>query len=151
VNKKILYPLIVVIVVILIGGGAYLLNSKKSTTVPTDIQPTIEVIPSVVPKDIGLSLKNGIKGKTVIMEISNTKDITGVDYEVSYTAQGGIPRGAIGHIDIEVAGKAVSQEITLGTCSDVCHYDQEVESVKLVIKVTKTDGKVYQAEQELDL
>ncbi len=33
-----------------------------------------------------------------------------------------------------------------GTCSDVCHYDKDVTDVKLIVKVTKMDGKVYQAE-----
>ena len=150
-NKKILTPLIAVVVVILILGGVYLLKAKKSVTAPTEIQPTIEVIPTIAPKDIGLSLKAGADGKRVIMAISNTKDITGIDYELSYTAQGNIPRGAIGHVDIKVPGQTVSQEIVLGTCSDVCHYDLGVTSVKLVVKVTKADGKVYQTEEKLDL
>ncbi|PIZ98072.1 MAG: hypothetical protein COX78_03885, partial [Candidatus Levybacteria bacterium CG_4_10_14_0_2_um_filter_35_8] len=60
-------------------------------------------------------------------------------------------RGAIGHVDIKEPGQSVNQEIVLGTCSDVCHYDQDVKSVKLVVKVTKTDGKVFQAEEKLDL
>jgi hypothetical protein len=149
-NKKLLVPVIIVVLLVLVGV-VYLLFGRKSATVPTEVQPTIEVIPSIAPADIGLSLKAGADGKRVVMAITNTKDLTGVDYELSYTAQGGIPRGAIGHVDIKEAGQAISQEIVLGTCSDVCHYDQDVKSVKLVIKVTKTDGKVYQAEQNLDL
>lgn len=149
-NKKLLIPLIVVVLLVL-TGGVYLFNARRGSSAPTDIQPTIEVIPTIIPSELGLSLKVSADGKRVIMTITNTKDLTGVDYELSYTAKGGIPRGAIGHIDIEEPGKAVSQEIVLGTCSDVCHYDEGVTSVKLVVKVTKTDGKVYQAEEKLDL
>jgi len=151
VNKKILIPLVAVIVLVLIGGGVYLFNARRSSSNPTDIQPTIEVIPTIIPSEIGLSLKASADGKRVIMTITNTKDLTGVDYELSYTAKGNIPRGAIGHVDIKEPGQSVNQEIVLGTCSDVCHYDQDVKSVKLVVKVTKTDGKVFQAEEKLDL
>jgi len=150
-NKKILIPLVAIIVFVLIGGGVYLFNARRNSSAPTDIQPTIEVIPTIIPSEIGLSLKASADGKKVIMTITNTKDITGVDYELSYTAKGNIPRGAIGHVDIKEPGQSVNQEIVLGTCSDVCHYDQDVKSVKLVVKITKTDGKVYQAEEKLDL
>ncbi|PIP75006.1 MAG: hypothetical protein CO135_02160 [Candidatus Levybacteria bacterium CG_4_9_14_3_um_filter_35_16] len=149
-NKKLLIPLIVVVLLVLIGG-VYLFNARRGSSAPTDIQPTIEVIPTIIPSEIGLSLKASADGKKVIMTITNTKDITGVDYELSYTAKGDLPRGAIGHIDIKEPGESVSQEIVLGTCSDVCHYDQDVKSVKLVVKITKVDGKVYQAEEKLDL
>jgi len=149
-NKKILIPLVAIIVFVLIGGGVYLFNARRNSSAPTDIQPTIEVIPTIIPSEIGLSLKASADGKKVIMTITNTKDITGVDYELSYTAKGNIPRGAIGHVDIKEPGQSVNQEIVLGTCSDVCHYDQDVKSVKLVVKITKTDGKVYQAEEKLD-
>jgi len=33
-----------------------------------------------------------------------------------------------------------------GTCSDVCHYDSGVTDIDLIVKITKTDGKIYQVE-----
>jgi hypothetical protein len=89
--------------------------------------------------------------KKVILQVNNTTDISGLDYELSYTSKGDIPRGVIGHIDIKQAGKKVIQEITLGTCSDVCHYDQDVSNIKLILKVTKTDGTTSQTQAALKL
>ena len=149
-NKKLLIPIIVVVLLVLVGG-VYLLNARKTSRIPTQVQPTIEVIPTIMPVDIGLTLKSILGGKKVVMTITNTKGITAVDYELTYTAKGDILRGTNGHIDIKNQGQEVNEEIVLGTCSDVCHYDEGVTSVKLVAKITKTDGKVYQAEEKLDL
>ena len=88
--------------------------------------------------------------RKVILEVTNTEGLAGLDYELSYIAKGELPRGVIGHIDVKQAGKAVRQEITLGTCSDVCHYDEDVSNIKLILKVTKTDGTVSQAEKVLE-
>jgi hypothetical protein len=150
VKKNILIPVIIV-VIILVGASVYLLATRKATPTPTNIEPTIEVIPTLTPGEIGLTLKAGPGGRTVVMTVTKTKDLTGIDYELSYEAKGGLPRGAIGRADIKTPGEVVTQEIVLGTCSDVCHYDEGVTSVNLVVKVTKADGKVYQVEQKLDL
>lgn len=150
-NKKTLIPLIAVIALILIGGGVYLLSQKNNSNSFSVIEPTIEIIPTIMPSDIGLTLTSSKDGKKVYMEITNTKDLTGVDYELSYTATDDIPRGAIGHIDVETPGQKIKQEIVLGTCSDVCHYDEDVKDLKLIVKVTKTNGMVYQAEAEIEL
>ncbi|HYM65342.1 MAG TPA: hypothetical protein VES68_02565, partial [Candidatus Sulfotelmatobacter sp.] len=104
-------------------------------------------VPTITAESIGLTLKAGAGGKTVIASVSNIEGITAIDYELSYTSKGNIPRGAIGQFDL--TKKPVSKEITLGTCSDVCHYDQDVTNIKIVLKVTKDDGKVYQAESKL--
>ena len=60
-------------------------------------------------------------------------------------------RGAIGNIEVKSKDKLIKKEIVLGTCSDVCHYDLEVSDIKLILKVTKTDGKVYQSQKTLEL
>ncbi|MFH1186684.1 MAG: hypothetical protein V1697_00760 [Candidatus Levyibacteriota bacterium] len=150
-NKKVLIPLIAIVIVILVGGGIYLSNQRNNSDSLPSIEPTIEVIPTIIPEDIGLTLSPGVDGKRVYMEIANTNDITSVDYELSYTSTDDIPRGAIGHIDIKNPGQKLKQEIILGTCSDVCHYDKDIRDIKLVVKITKTDGKVYQAEVETEL
>jgi hypothetical protein len=126
-------------------------SGKKTAPVPIAQVPSEEIISIIKPEEIGLSLTSSNDNKKVILEVANTKDISGLDYELSYTSKGDIPRGVIGHIDIKVAGKPVTQDITLGTCSDVCHYDQDVSDIKLILKVTKTDGSTSQVEKSLEI
>lgn len=135
-------------VIILLAGGVYLVT-KKSGTQPAPTATQEQTVATLKPADIGLTLAMGADGKRVVMKIANTADITSLDYELSYTSAGNIPRGAIGHVDIKNPGQPVNQEIVLGTCSDVCHYDQGVSNIKLVVKITKKDGNIYQVEQTL--
>lgn len=156
-NRNILIVSVIILIIILIGGAYYFVfNSKKSRTGATvseqgQVQlPEEMAIPTLSPQDIGLTLSSTADLHKVIMAVANTADISSLDYQLSYTAKGNIPRGVLGHIDIKVSGNPVQQEIILGTCSDVCHYDQEVSDIKLVLKVTKNDNKIYQVEQFLD-
>ena len=147
-NKKLLLAAGGLIIVLLVGG--LVLNNKPTTPTAT---PSVQEqsIPSISAKDIGLTLDPGYDKQRVVMTVTKTDDLAVLNYELSYTSKGGIPRGAIGTIPIKNSGKAVVQEIPLGTCSDVCHYDKDVSNIKLVLKVTKTDGKVYQAETTTNL
>lgn len=144
-NKNILIG-VAALVVVLIVGGVYLVTRKSAITPVTQTQE--QTIAILKPEDIGLMLSMSADGKSVILEIEKTDDIVSIDYELSYTSTGEIPRGAIGHIDV-VAGKKITKEITLGTCSDVCHYDEGVSNIKIVVKVTKSDGNVFQVEESL--
>lgn len=137
---------------VLIGGGLLLFSSsKKAVPAPVTQVPPEEIVSIMKPEEIGLSLTTSSDNRKVILEVADTKDISGLDYELSYTSKGDIPRGIIGHIDIKIVGKPVSQEITLGTCSDVCHYDQDVSNIKLILKVAKTDGTTSKVEKSLSL
>lgn len=143
--------IIVIGLVVLIGGGVLILSSgKKATPVPVVQVPAEEVISVMKPEEIGLSLTASADNKKISFEIANTKDISGLDYELSYLSKGDIPRGAIGSIVIK-PGKLIKHEIPLGTCSDVCHYDQNVSDIKLILKVAKTDGTTSQVEKSLEL
>jgi hypothetical protein len=150
-NKKSLIIAIAVVVVVLVAVSIFFLSTRNSTSSNTQEEPgmAIEAVPTIVPSELGLTLKMGSDGKRVIMTITNTKDITGVDYELSYTSLNDIPRGAIGHVDVKTPGKTITQEIVLGTCSDVCHYDTDVKDIKLVAKIAKADGKTFQSEVTL--
>lgn len=151
-KNKNLITLIIIGLVVLVGGGVLILSfGKKAAPVPVAQAPAEEVVSTMKPEEIGLSLTVSSDNKKVILEVANTKDITGLDYELSYTSKGNIPRGVIGHIDIKQAGKKVLQEVTFGTCSDVCHYDQDVANIKLILKVAKTDGSTSQVEKSLEL
>lgn len=149
-NKNLIVVLVIGLIV-LVGGGFFILSSRKPAPAPAVVVPSEETVSVLKPEDIGLSLTSSIDNKKVILEVVNTTDISGLDYELSYTSKGDIPRGVIGHIDVKVPGKSVTQEITLGTCSDVCHYDQDVSNIKLILKVVKTDGSTSQVEKSLEL
>ena len=149
-NKKLITFLAVGLIVLAFGVFLVLSGNKKEASVATPA-PVEEQISTIKPEEIGLSLTSSLDNKKVILEVTQTGGITGLDYELSYTSEGDIPRGVIGHIDIKQAGKAVRQEITLGTCSDVCHYDKDVSDIKLILKVTKTDGTTSSVEKSLEL
>lgn len=148
-NKKAISLVAIILIVILIGGYFVLSSNKKGVSTPVEQVPIEDQVSTIKPEEIGLSLKTSADNRKVILEVANVQDLSGLDYELSYTSKGDIPRGIIGHIDIKQAGKTVRQEITLGTCSDVCHYDEDVSNIKLILKVTKTDGTVAQAEKSL--
>lgn len=145
-----------VVIVLLIGGGAFFVLSQKHTTsdtnVPSDNSQQANV-PTLAPAEIGMSLGITRGGKSVTMTVNKLDGITALDYEVTYTANSNsndVPRGVIGHID--TSGKSIiNQEVVLGTCSDVCHYDTVVSPVKFSVKVTKSDGKVYEVDQSISL
>lgn len=147
----------VVVAILVIAGGAFFVLSKKSSpTEATNVpdQSAQEVLPTLAPADIGMSLAVTKQGKSVTMTVDKLTDITALDYEVTYTANSNnndVPRGVIGHIDIKSSDTEKIQEVVLGTCSDVCHYDTVVSSVKFAVKVTKSDGKIYEVDQSISL
>lgn len=146
INKNALIAIIAVVGILIIGGVMLLLSKNETSK---DLPVTEEAsVPTLKPSDIGLTLTMQPNGQKVLMKIANVSDISGIDYQLSYTSKGDIPRGAIGHLDVK-NGAAISQEIVLGTCSDVCHYDSDVKNIKLVVKVTKANGSVYEVEQSL--
>ncbi len=143
-NNRNLIIVGVIVLIILVGGGIFL-ATKKSPKPAIPVQP--EEILTISPLDIGLTLTMGRDGKRVVMEIAKTEGLTSIEYQLSYTSKGDIPRGVIG--TLEVKGNIIKKEIILGTCSDVCHYDQDVSNIKVILKVTKSGGKVYQVEKSL--
>ncbi len=149
-NKNLLIAIIVGLVV-LIGGGLFFFVSKKTSPTPVEQAPAEEKVTIIKPEEIGLSLSASSDNHKVILQVANTKGISSLDYELDYISQGNIPRGVIGQISIKQAGEKVLKEITLGTCSDVCHYDQDVSNLKLILKVAKTDGTTSQVEKSLEL
>ena len=127
------------------------MSSNKKAEPVAEQAPAEEQVSVIKPEEIGLTLTAASGNRKIILEVENTEGLVGLDYELSYTSKGDIPRGVIGHIDIKEEGISVRQEITLGTCSDVCHYDEDVSSIKLILKVAKTDGSVSQVEKSLEL
>ena len=149
-NKNLIIFLIVGLLIV-VGAGALILAPNKKVEPVVEQAPLEEQVFVIKPEDIGLTLTMSADGKKVIIEVANTKGIVGLEYQLSYTSKGDISRGAIGNIDIKQPGKSARLEIPLGTCSDVCHYDEDVSEVKLILKVAKTDGTTSQAEKSLEL
>ncbi len=156
-NRNLSIAAAVVILVVVLGGVFFVVSSsKKSANQQTGEVPTATDQPvlKISPSDLGITLTAGPGNKTAVLGIASTNDIVSLDYELSYmaTVNGAqVARGAIGHIDIKNKGTPVKQDITLGTCSDVCHYDVGVSDIKVTLKINKTDGKTYQADLTLSI
>lgn len=155
-QKKMLLIAAIIFVILLLGGGAFFVLSQKHTATQTasNDQMQTQTMPTLAPAAIGMSLAVTRGGKSITMTVNKITDITSMDYEVTYTANNTnneVPRGVIGHIDIKPGDTEKNQEVVLGTCSDVCHYDKVVSPVKFSLKVTKSDGKIYEVDQSISL
>lgn len=157
-KKIIIISVIGVIVVVILIILFFLFRTKVASNTNQANQNISALdnsqILSLSASDIGLSLATITSGKFVghgvEMIISKLNDITAIDYELSYTSTGNIPRGAIGHLDIKQSDTTIDQQLPFGTCSDVCHFDSGVTNIKLTLKVTKNDGKIYSVEQSFN-
>ncbi|MBI2622684.1 MAG: hypothetical protein HYW64_01140, partial [Candidatus Levybacteria bacterium] len=115
-----------------------------------------QVIPTVLPADLGLALMLRSDKKALKFEITNIDGIESVDYQISYTKEINgeeVPEGLIGEIKVKPGDKKIAIDYReFGTCSSgVCRYDKVVSAIKLTLKIVKTDGKVLQAEDSIEL
>lgn len=148
-NTKLLIGVVLVALVLL---GGWFIASKRGGEKAIEQVAVEENIETISSEELGLTLSVRQNGRAVRFEITNTEGIDSLDYELSYFAKGDIPRGVIGHTDVTPGKKVVSDDLVLGTCSaSVCKYDEGVKTVKLVLRINKTDGKILQAEKELEL
>lgn len=150
-NPKVLIAIGIVVLVLLLGVVLVVVMGKSNNAVnqTANAEPTQVPVLTLQPADIGLAFVPDQNLQRGTMTITKTADIASVDYQLTYTAiVSGQPvaRGTIGHVDVKTPGKEVSQAMVFGTCSDVCHYDTGITDVKLIVKVTKADGKIYQIE-----
>lgn len=156
-DKKIITSL-TVLLICLLGGGYYFLSSNsKPNAKPVSIQQQEEeVIPTIVPSGLGLKMFLRSDKKAMKFEIENGKDISLIEYQISYTKEINgeeVPEGLIGEAKPEEGSSKISIDYReFGTCSrSVCRYDDVVSAVKLILKITKTDGKVFSTEDSLSL
>lgn len=158
-NKNLIIIAGIIIVILAIGIGAYVAHKQNNSSTNSTANGSPQInnqanVPTLKPSDIGMSLAVTRNGESVTMTATKLTDISAFDYEVTYTAVNNgnsIPRGVIGHIDVKPGQNQVSQEVVLGTCSDVCHYDTGVTNVAFAVKVTKTNGQVYQVNDSIDV
>lgn len=166
-NNKGVVGIIIVIFLIVGGAGAFFfLNKQQAKPQPAQIQPqdTTTAVSKLSNDDIGLSLSISDSKKQVKFSIAKLPDIKEIEYEITYEAnasstelaQGSdtrIQRGITGDVK-SVSGQSSydSPFLDLGSCSKkVCRYDSGVTSLKLTLKLTKSNGKVFQAEKVLTL
>lgn len=157
-NKGIFIGGIILFTIFIIGVSYYFLSSQKSAqntpAVPAEISE--QVIPTVLPADLGLALMLRSDKKALKFEITNIDGIESVDYQISYTKEINgeeVPEGLIGEIKVKPLDKKIAIDYReFGTCSSgVCRYDKVVSAIKLTLKIVKTDGKVLQAEDSIEL
>lgn len=165
-NKNNLIIIAVIVVLIAIAGGYFFFVRQPSSKTPTDQnQSQIESGPeNLSPDEIGLTLTASENKKQIKFSIYKFSGIKAVAYQLTYEADSTrqeisdgaepkVQRGIIGDAKLKSgAGSYESPWIDLGSASkNVVRYDTGVDSVNLILKITKNNGKVYQVEQKLDL
>ncbi|MBI2442575.1 MAG: hypothetical protein HYV40_01545 [Candidatus Levybacteria bacterium] len=163
-NKKVLIIISVVVVLALgIGGFVYTRNANQTLIEETDEGILDEVIPTLAPSDIGLEMVARADGRAVKLTLNNALDIQKIEFDLVYDAdqsgsfdegegEGKVTRNVTDELDVDGQSPFETKYYDLGSCSSgKCRYDTGVTQVKVVMKVTKTDGKVFQVEDSLDL
>lgn len=163
-NKTILI-IIGIILLLLLGGGYFFFFRQPASKPPTDQNQTqAQSGPeNLSPEEIGLMLTASPNKKQVKFSIEKFSGIKAVAYQLTYEAdstkqeisEGGEPkvqRGIIGDAKIKPGESSYeSSWIDLGSASkNVVRYDTGVDSISLILKITKDNGKVYQVEKNLD-
>lgn len=149
--------LIVLVVAMLLmrGGtpGAPTLSSQDETT----------PVAKLSPEDIGLQMVLAPDKKHIKFTANKLDNVKKLEWEFSYDSD--VPKSA-DFPDSE--GQKITQSFSgqaditsetyestfreLGTCSkNICRFDTGVSSVNLLVKVTKSDGKLYQVNDTLSL
>ena len=162
-KKKNVQIIIGVVLLLILGlGGYYVVAGSKAK--PIEDQTVEEnLVQTLSPKDIGLSLEASPDKKRVKFSIEKASDIKSVEYELTYEADstkqeisdGGEPRvqrGITGEANVGGKPSYASDFLVLGSESaNTIRYDTGVKSVSITLKITKTDNKVYQVQDKIDL
>jgi hypothetical protein len=155
-DKKILVA-IVVIILLLAGGGWYLMGMKSQQPLETAAVEEETNVETLSPESIGLDLEFRKDGKAAKIIIGKAEGIQAIEYQISYQKnQEGedVPEGLIGDVDMSnmSGGKVETDYREFGTCSSgTCRYDTVTSPIKITLKITKENGKVYQSEKSFEL
>jgi hypothetical protein len=160
-NKKIGIIVGVLVLVLLLGGGVIVLTSKKGPT-PTPTPEVQQTVGELSPEDIGLKLELRDDSKAIRFTAGKLADVSLLEWEFYYEADvplservageevGKVTQSFGGDTKVK-SGSFTSEYRELGTCSAKCRYDTGVEEVKILMKVTKKDGSLYQVEDSITL
>ena len=154
----------IVLLVLIIGvGGFFVLsnNAKKTTQDQTIVDNSVQ---SVSPDAIGLKLEASPDKKKVRFTLAKASDIKTIEYELTYDAnstaeersegsQDTVQRGITGQANISAgsSGYQSSWLILRSQSANVVRYDTGVKSISITLKITKTNNKVYQVQDNLNL
>jgi hypothetical protein len=163
-NRTLIIGIVVVVLIALVGGGFFVLSSRNAE--PEDDSGFVEEqLPKIDPKELGLQILPSSDKRYIQFKVTNLKDIKRLEWEFTYDADatdtgdgesngGRVTQGFSGEENIQSGEKEfVSDKRELGTCSTggKCRFDTGIDKIQLVLKVTKTDGKVYQSEDSISL
>lgn len=152
-NQKLVIMGIVLLVFVL--GGGFFLSQRSSKLKTSDseesILPTTQVFPTV-DASVVVNLAADRLKREVTLTINGVPTGTKtIDYELSYIAEGNLPKGVIGTIEVFNKRNIEKDGITLGTCSSgACVYDKGVESVNVYLKFNGDYGaKIFEGKFEI--
>ena len=141
---------------LLIAGGVFFFLTRKP--VQQEETPGIveEQLPVLSADELGLLLVANANNNEVKFTIEKVDGFKSVTYDLLYTARtedGDQERAITGTIEVKPTDKRIeSGYIVLGTSSSgIKKYDKGVSGVKLIIKIVKQDGNIYQSDTSLSL
>lgn len=151
-------PFLIPGLIILVISGFLVFKSRstpreETMATPTPTSSSKFTLPETKEVGVEVDLTPRYDKKAVILKISKIPaDVTSIDYELSYEAKGGLPRGVLGKVDIKAGQQTLLREILLGTCSkNVCVYDEGVKKVSLTLKFNKAGGASTGFAQDYEL
>ena len=139
-NKTALFVSLGILLLVLIGGFVVIKNLTKAPPPPAPEEEKKTELPQVdASVKVDLIAKAG--ANSVTLSVTNIPEGTdSIEYELSYLTGEGLPKGALGKIDLK-GNTEITRDILLGTCSrNTCTYDQGVKSVKLVLRFNSATG-----------
>lgn len=141
--------------ILTILGAAFFLSRQKSYKSSTDEIIETSDLPQLSPEDIGMKVTVRPDGKALMFELTKARDIELVEYTIEYEKEidgERVPEGIFGLMEIGKDGITKTDFREFGTCSSgKCRYDNVVSDIKIVLKVTKKNGKEYQVEKIVKL
>lgn len=161
-DKKTLIIVAVVVALLLIGGIFLMMKKSPASSTANQTSNFDEDVIKLEPSAIGLKIAALSNNHQIKFTLSKAEGITHIEYELSYEADsaggssedgessGRITRGVAGEDTIDNQSTYTSKALDLGSCSSgTCRYDKGVTGIHLLLKVTKSDDKVYQVEDSL--
>lgn len=169
-KKPVLIAIAVLLLVVFLGGGYYVLGAKKPGQ-KVNVQTANDeiTVTTASPEEIGLKISARPDGRGIKFVINNPKDITFVEYTMSYkrklsaleakerAGEGDgsdeYEEGLYGEIKVDDDSEPIEIDYKdLGTCSSgKCRYHDVTSPITLVLKITKKDGSVLEVTDEFNL
>lgn len=164
-NKNSRLIIICIVIVLILGIGIFFWVSGNTSSQSQQEQAvTDNSVQTLSPGAIGLKMEASDDKHKVRFTIANASDIKSIEYELTYNAnstaeeqsegaEAQVQRGITGTANVSSGSSSYqSSWLILGSQSaNVVRYDTGVSGVAITLKITKTDGKVYQVQDKLDL